>query len=192
MHKRVKRLSLNSPDSTITLSFSLSTRTHMHLQLSFITTTTTILSLYLGWLINFTFLLQIDTLKKMALQFSSCRPKSTFFSSLLLLLLLSPSVAELSFNFYAGSCPGAELIVRNTIRSASSSDPSVLGKLLRLIFHDCFVKVHYILPRLSLSCITRHLQWNEIFCCHCCLRVVMAQCWFEETVQSEATPGMRL
>ncbi|XP_010472498.1 PREDICTED: peroxidase 18 [Camelina sativa] len=79
----------------------------------------------------------------MALQVSSCRPKSTLFSLLLclpLLLLISSSVADLSFNFYAGSCPGAELIVRNTVRSASSSDPSVLGKLLRLIFHDCFVQ----------------------------------------------------
>ncbi|KAG7567637.1 hem peroxidase [Arabidopsis thaliana x Arabidopsis arenosa] len=76
----------------------------------------------------------------MALQFSSCKQKYTFLSSLLLLLLLSSSVAELSFNFYAGSCPGAELIVRNTVRSASTSDPSVLGKLLRLIFHDCFVQ----------------------------------------------------
>lgn len=99
----------------------------------------------------------------MALQFFSCKPKYTFLSSLLLLLLLSSSVAELSFNFYAGSCPGAELIVRNTVRSASSSDPSVLGKLLRLIFHDCFVQVHYILTGLPLPCITRHFQFNEIF-----------------------------
>ncbi|KAJ4890666.1 Peroxidase 18 [Raphanus sativus] len=80
----------------------------------------------------------------MAFPFSSCKQEYAFLSSLLLvlplLLLISSSVADLSFNFYSSSCPGAEFIVRNTVRSASSSDPSVLGKLVRLIFHDCFVQ----------------------------------------------------
>ncbi|CAA7032973.1 unnamed protein product [Microthlaspi erraticum] len=76
----------------------------------------------------------------MAFPYSSCKQKSTFLTFLPLLLLISSSVADLSFNFYAGSCPGAEFIVRNTVRSASTTDPSVLGKLLRLIFHDCFVQ----------------------------------------------------
>ncbi|CAN1816440.1 Peroxidase 18 [Linum perenne] len=31
------------------------------------------------------------------------------------------------------------MIVSNTVRTASSNDPSVPGKLLRLLFHDCFV-----------------------------------------------------
>ena len=48
---------------------------------------------------------------------------------------------SLVFNFYAASCPTAELIVRNTVSSSSSSDPSIPGKLLRLVFHDCFVEV---------------------------------------------------
>ena len=66
--------------------------------------------------------------------------------SFLVLVLLcvaaaSPSSASLSFNFYAASCPAAEVIVSNTVRSASSSDPTVPGKLLRLVFHDCFVEV---------------------------------------------------
>lgn len=52
-----------------------------------------------------------------------------------------PSSANLSFNFYAASCPPAEFTVRNTVRSASSVDPTVPGKLLRLLFHDCFVEV---------------------------------------------------
>ncbi|KAL3747912.1 hypothetical protein ACJRO7_016691 [Eucalyptus globulus] len=50
------------------------------------------------------------------------------------------SSAQLSFGFYAASCPAAESIVRNTVRSASSSDPTIPGKLLRLLFHDCFVE----------------------------------------------------
>ncbi|KAJ8561246.1 hypothetical protein K7X08_027436 [Anisodus acutangulus] len=31
-------------------------------------------------------------------------------------------------------------MVRNTVRSASSMDPTLPGKLLRLLFHDCFVE----------------------------------------------------
>ncbi|CAN8284185.1 unnamed protein product [Cochlearia groenlandica] len=78
----------------------------------------------------------------MAFLFSSCKQKYTLiiFSLLVFLALTSSSFANLSFHFYAGSCPGAEFIIRNTVRSASSSDPTVPGKLLRLIFHDCFVQ----------------------------------------------------
>ncbi|KAG2700385.1 hypothetical protein I3760_07G228100 [Carya illinoinensis] len=68
------------------------------------------------------------------------------FSVLLFMFVLhsvaaSPSTsANLLFNFYAASCPAAEFMVRNTVRSASSADPTVPGKLLRLLFHDCFVE----------------------------------------------------
>jgi len=48
---------------------------------------------------------------------------------------------SLSFNFYADSCPSAELIIRDTVSSFSSTDPSIPGRLLRLVFHDCFVEV---------------------------------------------------
>ncbi|KAK0572175.1 hypothetical protein LWI29_027320 [Acer saccharum] len=67
------------------------------------------------------------------------------FNFLVLVLVLflfaaSPSCADLSFNFYAVSCPAAEFMVKNTVRSASSDDPTIPGKLLRLLFHDCFVE----------------------------------------------------
>ncbi|KFK29773.1 hypothetical protein AALP_AA7G177300 [Arabis alpina] len=66
------------------------------------------------------------------------------YTSLLHLFLLLSSVltssSDLSFNFYAGSCPVAEFLVRNTVRTAFSSDPTIPGKLLRLLFHDCFVQ----------------------------------------------------
>ncbi|KAL8153090.1 hypothetical protein V2J09_010850 [Rumex salicifolius] len=45
-----------------------------------------------------------------------------------------------SMDFYSFSCPTVEIIVRDAVRSAASSDPSVPGKLLRLLFHDCFVE----------------------------------------------------
>ncbi|XP_022977062.1 peroxidase 46 [Cucurbita maxima] len=63
-------------------------------------------------------------------------------NSFLLLLVLSvpASTVALSFGFYAATCPAAEFMVRNIVRSASSVDPTIPGKLLRLLFHDCFVE----------------------------------------------------
>ena len=71
---------------------------------------------------------------------------STLHNSLILFLLYnildaSPSSADLAFGFYSASCPSAEFIVRSTVRSASSTDSTIPGKLLRLLFHDCFVEV---------------------------------------------------
>lgn len=56
------------------------------------------------------------------------------------LAAIASASAQLTFGFYAASCPSAEIIVRNTVRSASSNDPTLPGKLLRLVFHDCFVE----------------------------------------------------
>ncbi|RDX94276.1 Peroxidase 46 [Mucuna pruriens] len=62
-------------------------------------------------------------------------------SCLSIIFLFATCVSgSLVFNFYAASCPSAELVVRDTVSSSSSSDPSIPGKLLRLIFHDCFVE----------------------------------------------------
>ncbi|KAJ1430170.1 Secretory peroxidase [Sesbania bispinosa] len=61
-------------------------------------------------------------------------------SCLFIFFFAAPVSASLVFNFYETSCPTAELIVRNTVSSSSSSDPSIPGKLLRLVFHDCFVE----------------------------------------------------
>ncbi|KAE8687431.1 Peroxidase 46 [Hibiscus syriacus] len=71
---------------------------------------------------------------------ASMETKITLLVAVLLAFAASPSRASLSFNFYATSCPAAEFIVSNTVRSASSSDPTIPGKLLRLLFHDCFVE----------------------------------------------------
>ncbi|KAL9260828.1 Peroxidase 18-like protein [Drosera capensis] len=59
---------------------------------------------------------------------------------IMLLLLQCVVCSSLSIGFYALSCPTAELIVREQVRSATSADGTVPGKLLRLLFHDCFVE----------------------------------------------------
>ncbi|WOL06447.1 hypothetical protein Cni_G15181 [Canna indica] len=62
-------------------------------------------------------------------------------SALIAVLLLStPSASQLSSDFYSLSCPNVELIVRDTVRSASEIDSTIPGKLLRLLFHDCIVE----------------------------------------------------
>lgn len=92
-------------------------------------------------------------MEKLKLQIYSiqtlCLHKKKYKFSLLIFLcsiifFSKTSCSTLSFNFYGLSCPSAELMVKNTVRSASSMDPTIPGKLLRLLFHDCFVEVIFL------------------------------------------------
>ncbi|XP_062209316.1 peroxidase 57-like [Phragmites australis] len=65
----------------------------------------------------------------------------------LLLLALAVQAAAasavpppLQLHFYARSCPRAEAIVRRVVRRRAAQDRSVLPALIRLHFHDCFVR----------------------------------------------------
>ncbi|KAJ8497572.1 hypothetical protein OPV22_008124 [Ensete ventricosum] len=55
-------------------------------------------------------------------------------------LLCSSNGYGLEMGFYRQSCPQAETIVRTTVDSFFSHDPTVSAPLLRLHFHDCFVR----------------------------------------------------
>jgi peroxidase len=53
----------------------------------------------------------------------------------------SPVVAQLELGYYSKTCPNAEAIVRAEMEKIISAAPSLAGPLLRLHFHDCFVRV---------------------------------------------------
>jgi peroxidase len=60
---------------------------------------------------------------------------------LLLLGAIGVSHGQLQFGFYSDSCPDAEDIVAAVVENAAASDATILPALVRLQFHDCFVKV---------------------------------------------------
>ncbi|GJM95530.1 hypothetical protein PR202_ga12275 [Eleusine coracana subsp. coracana] len=66
--------------------------------------------------------------------------------TLVLLLLLLAGVSaggssSLKAHFYRHSCPAAEAVVRDIVFARVAADPAALpAKLLRLFFHDCFVR----------------------------------------------------
>lgn len=61
-----------------------------------------------------------------------------------LVLVLSRCVllgAQLEVGFYEGSCDFVEFIVKEEVRKAFFIDEGVAAGLVRLHFHDCFVRV---------------------------------------------------
>lgn len=64
-------------------------------------------------------------------------------ATLLLLELLAAvtTQADLQTNFYAKSCPKAEKIVQDYVNKHIPNAPSLAAALLRMHFHDCFVRV---------------------------------------------------
>ena len=70
--------------------------------------------------------------------------KNTMKISFIFLCLLVPIVtAKLRVGFYSSTCPRAEQIVRQAVMQRFSTDRSITPALLRMHFHDCFVKVKF-------------------------------------------------
>lgn len=59
----------------------------------------------------------------------------------LYLMTLSPiSEAGLDAHYYDKTCPQAEKIITDTVVTASKFDPKVPARILRMFFHDCFIR----------------------------------------------------
>jgi peroxidase len=51
-----------------------------------------------------------------------------------------PLASGLCFDFYKNSCPQAEWIVEDSLRSAARQNPGLIPALIRIHFHDCFIQ----------------------------------------------------
>ncbi|PSS19851.1 Peroxidase [Actinidia chinensis var. chinensis] len=58
----------------------------------------------------------------------------------LLLLSISTLVNTLSTNYYDQTCPKAESVITSVVKKAMSNDKTVPAALLRMHFHDCFIR----------------------------------------------------
>ncbi|CAM8979316.1 unnamed protein product [Rhodiola kirilowii] len=65
-----------------------------------------------------------------------------FFMNIILqsLLICVPPANALSSNYYDRTCPKAESAVTHAVKNAMSNDKTVPAALLRMHFHDCFVR----------------------------------------------------
>ncbi|XP_022950938.1 peroxidase 64-like isoform X1 [Cucurbita moschata] len=59
----------------------------------------------------------------------------------ILLLSVLPLGSSLSLDYYEKTCPGVDFIVNKAVKSAAYKDKTVPAGLLRMHFHDCFIRV---------------------------------------------------
>lgn len=76
-----------------------------------------------------------------------CRSMTIQFCAVLLLpvalvFFTGKVVAQLELGYYSKTCSNVEAIVHAEMEKIISAAPSLAGPLLRLHFHDCFVRVN--------------------------------------------------
>ncbi|GAA0149019.1 peroxidase [Lithospermum erythrorhizon] len=59
---------------------------------------------------------------------------------ILFVSLVTPKLSALSSNYYQNTCPTAEYAITKIVRDATKKDNTIPAALLRLHFHDCFIR----------------------------------------------------
>lgn len=67
-------------------------------------------------------------------------------------LTFSQKTGSLDPKFYSSSCPKAVQIVKSVVANAVAKETRMAASLLRLHFHDCFVKVDTLLFCIMIDC----------------------------------------
>ena len=91
--------------------------------------------------------------------------RASFVGLLLVGALLSVGeveAQELEYRFYNTTCPNVEKIIRTNAEALFNKDRTIAAGILRLLFHDCFVRVSN--PFLGLH---SRSKWY----CHCSFKM---------------------
>ena len=62
---------------------------------------------------------------------------------LMMMVSLTSLASSLSVNYYEHTCPQVDSIVAGAVHKATINDKTVPSALLRMHFHDCFIRVCY-------------------------------------------------
>lgn len=84
--------------------------------------------------------------------------------AILLLSVLSLG-SSLSLDYYEKTCPGADFIVTKAVKDAAYKDKTVPAALLRMHFHDCFIRVSFRIIQNMLNTLSVFDKTNlAVFC----------------------------
>lgn len=94
-----------------------------------------------------------------------------FGATMLIIVSYVSMGSALSMNRYDVSCPNVEAIVAKVVRDATSRDKTVPATLLRMHFHDCFIRVSV---HLNVSSVTFYTRFPSHFLNLCQVHVLLS------------------
>ena len=102
-----------------------------------------------------------EKLEKEEMKFSVFLQRESAISTQGCFISSADELHGLEYDFYRQNCPQAQSIIRSTMARIYSQQNDISFGLLRLLFHDCFIKVCYFLVLNYISWL--FLNW-VLFC----------------------------